>query len=163
MKTQLPHVLHNNLDPSTLSCPSLSLSLSLSLALPLSTVPAAPCTCLLLPSVRVDGEQAGGNRHGHQLLDQQLHGVRDVDLRDLCRVLARAALKTVLRQRSNGHQSAEIAHMHTVCIRSIKETLLEELGYTVRDHAVMGSTPVPCRRSNVLEQSFSSPPKKPKR
>jgi hypothetical protein len=43
-------------------------------------------------------EHAAGDVHGLQLLEEELGGVRDVDLGDLRFVLARSALKGLVRQ-----------------------------------------------------------------
>jgi len=85
----------------------------------------------LLSRRSIHGEESWSDRHGHELLHQQLHRVRDVDLRDLGRVLARPALETVLGQGRNRHQTAQVAHVHSVRIRGIKQTLLQELCHSV--------------------------------
>ena len=82
-------------------------------------------------------EHPSRNVHGRQLLEEQLGSVRNDNLRDLGLVLARSALKLALAQAGDGrHETANLADVHAESVRNVEETLLEEGGGTVRDHAI---------------------------
>lgn len=82
-------------------------------------------------------EHPSRNVHSGQLLEEQLSGVRDDNLRDLGLVLARSALKLALAQAGDGrHETADLADVHAESVRDVEETLLEEGGGAVRDHAI---------------------------
>ena len=57
---------------------------------------------------------AGCNVHGHQLLEEQLGGVGQLDLGDLGLVLAALALEGVVPQVGNRNQAAEVADVNAV-------------------------------------------------
>jgi hypothetical protein len=67
------------------------------------------------------------NVHRHQLLEEQLGGIRKLHLRYLSFVLAALALKSVVAQVGNGNQTTQVAYMKSVWIRYFKEPLPQEL------------------------------------
>ena len=75
----------------------------------------------------------GRDVHGHELLEEQLCGVGELDLRDLGLVLAALALEGVVPQVGDGDQAAEVADVDAVGVGHLEETLAEELGGAVRD------------------------------
>ena len=76
------------------------------------------------------------NLHRHQLLQQQRARIRDLDLADvLCRV-APAAVVFEFEKICLAEKTALIAHVHSIAVTHIEETLLEESGRTVTNHAV---------------------------
>ena len=72
-----------------------------------------------------------GNVHGHQLLEEQLRRIWQLDLRDLRLVLASLALESVVPQVGNSDEAAEIADVDAVRIRDLKQALTEELSRAV--------------------------------
>lgn len=69
-------------------------------------------------------------------MEQQLARVGNVHLRNLCLVLARAALERVLAQVGDRDQSAYVTHVHAIRIGLIEQPVLQKLRCAVRDHAV---------------------------
>lgn len=83
------------------------------------------------------GEHAGGDVHGEELLEEQLGGIGDVDLRDARLIVAGAAFVFALLELGNGtHQSTDVADVHRVRIRDREQTLLQESRGTVSNHAI---------------------------
>ena len=56
------------------------------------------------------------NTHRHELLEQQLAGIGDLNLRDLSLVLAATALKAGGLQVRDGNQSTQVADVDAVSI-----------------------------------------------
>eukprot|EP00042_Codosiga_hollandica_P059448 m.916303 g.916303 ORF g.916303 m.916303 type:complete len:306 (-) comp60162_c0_seq1:2712-3629(-) len=82
------------------------------------------------------GHHARCNVHCHQLLEQQLGGVRNPDLGDASHVAAWLAAELLGAWIGDRNQTANVADVHRVRVRHIEQTFLEDVGDTVRDHAV---------------------------
>ena len=74
--------------------------------------------------------------HAHELLEEELGSVGNVNLRDGRAVAASAAFKRVLAQVRDRGQAAQIAYVQAVGVACIVHAFLEEVGHAVRDHTV---------------------------
>ena len=98
------------------------------------------CFCLekvyLLLSSEHGGVQSRLDLHGHQLLQEQLAGVRDPDLADiLCRVAPSAMILELFQVRL-AEQSTRMADMDSVAVGHIEEPLLQEPSRSMTNHTV---------------------------
>ena len=74
-----------------------------------------------------DGQvHAGLDHHAHQLLHQQLASVRNTHLADVFARVARLARVLQLLQVGGAEQPARAAHMHTVAVAYVEQTLFQE-------------------------------------
>ena len=65
--------------------------------------------------------------HGHEFLEQKFASVRNADFGDLSLVAAAFALEGVVAQVGDGHQAAQVAHVHRVSVGNFEKTLAKEL------------------------------------
>lgn len=84
-------------------------------------------------NIRLVDHQTRCNVHGHELLEQQLGGIRQTHLRYLRLILTALALERIVAQIGNCDQAAEVADVHTIRIGDFEETFTQELCGTVRD------------------------------
>mmetsp|Transcript_16479 Transcript_16479/g.64296 ORF Transcript_16479/g.64296 Transcript_16479/m.64296 type:complete len:1268 (+) Transcript_16479:614-4417(+) len=84
----------------------------------------------------VGHEDARRDLHGHQLLEEELAGVGDVDLRDVRVVVAALALELLLLEVGDGEEATVVADVDAVGVGLREEALLEELRGAVGDDAI---------------------------
>ena len=80
-------------------------------------------------------QQPRRDHHGLQLLEQQLAGIRQVDLAHTVADLAGTTLKGLCVQIRHSYEAALVTHMHAVRVRVQKQALLQQLRGAVRDDA----------------------------
>ena len=80
-----------------------------------------------LPSFRLLVElHAWHDGHCHELLEEQLAGIRQEHLHYPSGVFASRAVELVFLQVGHCYEAALLAHVHPVCIALIKEPLLQK-------------------------------------
>ena len=84
----------------------------------------------------ISDSQSRCDLHRHQLLDEQLAGVGDVDTADALRALADSAFELLFGEVGLADETTGFTDVHAVAIAHFEQPLFQEASTAMRDHAV---------------------------
>lgn len=86
--------------------------------------------------ISISHSQSRCDLHRHQLLDEQLASVGDVDTANALGALADCALELLLGEVGLADETTGFTDVHAVAVADLEQPLFQEASAAVRDHAV---------------------------